>query len=187
MSGGAACLSAGCPGGPSTCPLAGARGLIGMTGPRGRGHCVQVDVDTAAACRELLERRGVRRGDPGSCLNRSWRAWDDLTSEPFVAAYMAPALTAAYDELIRPVEAIGGHRGGGGRLLPLEGRAGQRRVRHHARRTLGAVHAPVADGETGTVSRGHREFSRCQGRPVRGRDWCHETRCQEGCRRSAAR
>jgi hypothetical protein len=27
---------------------------------------------------------------------------DDLAGEPFVAAYLAPALTAAYDELIGP-------------------------------------------------------------------------------------
>ena len=64
-----------------------------------------VDADTVAACRELIwtamERRGVRRDDPGS-----WpplvEGMDDLTGGPFVAAYMAPALTAAYDELIGP-------------------------------------------------------------------------------------
>jgi hypothetical protein len=93
-----------------------------MTGVRGRGHHVRVDLDafvrdgyvavrgavdtgTVAACRELIwtamERRGVRRNDPGS-----WPAlvegMDDLAGEPFVAAYLAPTLTAAYDELIGP-------------------------------------------------------------------------------------
>jgi len=79
-----------------------------------------VDAETVAACRELIwaamERRGVRRDDPGS-----WPAlvagMDDLAGEPFDAldehyaaelgepfatAYLAPALTAAYDELIGP-------------------------------------------------------------------------------------
>ena len=69
-----------------------------------------VDAGTVAACRELIwtamEQRGVRRDDPGS-----WpplvEGMADLAGEPFVAAYMAPALTAAYDELI-----------GSGRWLP---------------------------------------------------------------------
>jgi hypothetical protein len=64
-----------------------------------------VDAGTVAACRELIwdamERRGVRRDDPGT-----WpplvEGMDDLSGGPFVAAYMAPALTAAYDELIGP-------------------------------------------------------------------------------------
>lgn len=64
-----------------------------------------VDAGTVAGCRELIwaamERRGVRRDDPGS-----WpplvEDLSDLAGEPFVAAYMAPALTAAYDELIGP-------------------------------------------------------------------------------------
>ena len=64
-----------------------------------------VDPDTVAGCRELvwaaMERRGIRRDDPGG-----WPAvaegFADLTGEPFVAAHMAPALTAAYDELIGP-------------------------------------------------------------------------------------
>ena len=64
-----------------------------------------VDADTAAACRELIwaamERRGVRRDAPGT-----WpplvAGMDDLAGEPFAAAYLAPALTAAYDELIGP-------------------------------------------------------------------------------------
>jgi hypothetical protein len=96
--------------------------LIGTTGVRGRGHDGRVDLDafvrdgyvavrgavdacTAAACRELIwtamELRGVCRDDPGS-----WpplvEGIDDLAGEPFVAAYMAPTLTAAYDELIGP-------------------------------------------------------------------------------------
>ena len=64
-----------------------------------------VDTDTVAACRELIwdavERRGVSRDDPAS--------WPplvdgiaDLSAGPFQAAYLAPALTAAYDELIGP-------------------------------------------------------------------------------------
>ncbi len=64
-----------------------------------------VDAETVAACRELIwaamERRGVCRDDPGS-----WppllQGMDDLTGEPLLAAYTAPALTAAYDELIGP-------------------------------------------------------------------------------------
>ncbi len=64
-----------------------------------------VDADTVAACRELIwaamERRGVRRDDPGS-----WpplvEDLNDLAGEPFVAAYMSPPLTAAYDKLIGP-------------------------------------------------------------------------------------
>jgi hypothetical protein len=94
-----------------------------MTGPRGQGHHVRVDVDsfvrdgfvavrravnagTAAACRDLIwtamEQRGVRQGDRGT-----WRPLVEagslgLSGEPFAAAYMAPALTAAYDELIGP-------------------------------------------------------------------------------------
>jgi hypothetical protein len=64
-----------------------------------------VDAGTAAACRELIwtamERRGVHRAEPGS-----WpplvQGMDDLAGEPFVAAYLAPALTAAYDKLIGP-------------------------------------------------------------------------------------
>ena len=62
-----------------------------------------VDAGTVAACRELIwesmERRGVRRDDPGT-----WpplvEGMGDLPGGPFVAAYTAPALTAAYDELI---------------------------------------------------------------------------------------
>jgi hypothetical protein len=64
-----------------------------------------VDADTVAACRELIwaamERRGVRGDDLGS-----WpplmEGMDDLTGGPLVAAYLAPALTAAYDKLIGP-------------------------------------------------------------------------------------
>jgi hypothetical protein len=64
-----------------------------------------VDPDTVAGCQELtwaaMARRGIRRDDPVS-----WPAvaqgFGDLTGEPFVAAHMAPALTAAYDELIGP-------------------------------------------------------------------------------------
>jgi hypothetical protein len=64
-----------------------------------------VDAETAAACQELIwaamGRRGVRRDDPGS-----WpplvEGMDDLAGEPFVAAYLASSLTAAYDELIGP-------------------------------------------------------------------------------------
>ena len=93
-----------------------------MTGLRDRGHHGRVDLDafvrdgyvavrgavdagTVAACREqiwtAMERRGIRRTDPGS-----WpplvEGVSDLTGEPFVAAYLSPPLTAAYDELIGP-------------------------------------------------------------------------------------
>jgi Phytanoyl-CoA dioxygenase (PhyH) len=63
-----------------------------------------VDAHTAAAARELiwatLAERGIRRDDRGS-----WPAHvdiGDLSGEPFASAGMAPALTAAYDELIGP-------------------------------------------------------------------------------------
>jgi hypothetical protein len=64
-----------------------------------------VDAGTVAACREqiwaAMERGGVRRDDPGS-----WpplvEGLSGLPGEPFVAAYLAPPLTAAYDELIGP-------------------------------------------------------------------------------------
>jgi hypothetical protein len=93
-----------------------------MTGVRGRDHDGRVDLDafvrdgyaavrgavdagTVAACRDLiwaaLERRGVRRDNPGG-----WpplvQGMDDLAGEPLLAAYLAPRLTAAYDELIGP-------------------------------------------------------------------------------------
>jgi hypothetical protein len=93
-----------------------------MTGPHGGGHHDRVDVDafardgyvavrgavgadTVAACQELIwtamERRRIRRDDPGS-----WpplvEGMDDLAGEPLLAAYTAPPLTAAYDELIGP-------------------------------------------------------------------------------------
>lgn len=63
-----------------------------------------VDPDTVAACREwiwaAMERRGVHRDDSGS-----WppliQGMDDI-GEALVEAYLAPTLTAAYDELIGP-------------------------------------------------------------------------------------
>jgi Phytanoyl-CoA dioxygenase (PhyH) len=64
-----------------------------------------VDADTAAACRELIwaamGRRGVRQEDRSTwtLLAAGMRG---LSGEPFTAAYLAPALTAAYDELIGP-------------------------------------------------------------------------------------
>jgi hypothetical protein len=64
-----------------------------------------VDAATAAACRDriwaAMERRGIRQDDPGT-----WPAvvegLSELAAEPLVAASLAPALTAAYDELIGP-------------------------------------------------------------------------------------
>ena len=63
-----------------------------------------VDPDTTAACRELiwagLAERGIRRDEPAS-----WPVtaqFDDLGAEPFSAAGLSPALTAAYDELVGP-------------------------------------------------------------------------------------
>ena len=63
-----------------------------------------VDVETVAACRELiwdaLASRGVRRDDAVT-----WPPLveiDDLRADPFAAAGMSPALAAAYDELIGP-------------------------------------------------------------------------------------
>ena len=63
-----------------------------------------VDPGTVAACQELtwaaMERRGIDRDDPGS-----WpplvQDMDDI-GEALVEAYLAPTLTAAYDELIGP-------------------------------------------------------------------------------------
>jgi hypothetical protein len=56
---------------------------------------------TGALTRRRRARRGIGRDD-----RASWPAlaegFTDLAGEPFVAAYMAPALTAAYDELIGP-------------------------------------------------------------------------------------
>jgi hypothetical protein len=62
-----------------------------------------VDASTVAACRQLIwaamERRSIHWDDPGR-----WpplvEGMSTLTSEPFVAAYMSPKLTTAYDELI---------------------------------------------------------------------------------------
>jgi hypothetical protein len=63
-----------------------------------------VDPATVAACREqvwhAMTERGVDRPDPAS-----WPPLvriDDLDAAPFTAAGLAPALTAAYDELIGP-------------------------------------------------------------------------------------
>ncbi|HEY3903532.1 MAG TPA: phytanoyl-CoA dioxygenase [Streptosporangiaceae bacterium] len=63
-----------------------------------------VDPDTTAACRELiwagLAERGIRRDE-----SASWPVtaqFDDPGAEPFSAAGLSPALTAAYDELIGP-------------------------------------------------------------------------------------
>ena len=94
-----------------------------MTGPCWAGHHADVDIDsfvrdgfvavrqavdasTAAACRDLIwaamRRRGVRRDDSGTWRSLVEAGSLDLSGEPFTAAYMAPALTAAYDELIGP-------------------------------------------------------------------------------------
>lgn len=63
-----------------------------------------VDPATAAACRDLiwagLAERGILRGEPAT-----WPVTaqlDDLGAEPFSAAGLTPALTAAYDELVGP-------------------------------------------------------------------------------------
>ena len=65
-----------------------------------------VDADTVAACRELIwaamERRGVSRDDPATWPPLMEGMGDHLSAGPFGAAYLAPALTAAYDELIGP-------------------------------------------------------------------------------------
>jgi hypothetical protein len=63
-----------------------------------------VDAATTAACRELtwaaLAGRGARADDRSSWP--SLAVLSDLGGGPFAAAGMAPALTAAYDELIGP-------------------------------------------------------------------------------------
>jgi hypothetical protein len=108
------CAWPGCPAGRSICGAPGNRDdWAAWPGHYGRvdldafvrdGYVAvhgAVDAGTVAACRELIwaamERRGVRRDDPGS-----WPAlvegMDDLTGGPLLAAY----LTAAYDELIGP-------------------------------------------------------------------------------------
>jgi Phytanoyl-CoA dioxygenase (PhyH) len=63
-----------------------------------------VDQETVVACRELIwaamERRGVWQHD-----RATWPVlleMDDVVAEPFAAAGTAPALVAAYDELIGP-------------------------------------------------------------------------------------
>jgi hypothetical protein len=63
-----------------------------------------VDQETVAACRELIwaamEQRGIRRDD-----RATWPVFvemNDVVAEPFAAAGSAPALAAAYDELIGP-------------------------------------------------------------------------------------
>ena len=65
-----------------------------------------VDADTAAACRDLIwtaiGRRGISQDDSGTCPPLVEAGSLGLSGEPFTAAYMAPALTAAYDELIGP-------------------------------------------------------------------------------------
>ena len=64
-----------------------------------------VDADTVAAVRELiwdsLGRRGIRPDDRASWPPLA-EGMDDLAGAPFRAAYLAPALTVAYDELIGP-------------------------------------------------------------------------------------
>jgi hypothetical protein len=61
-----------------------------------------VDAGTAAACQELiwasLAGRGIRRDDPAAWPSRA--AVTGLGAGPFAAAGLAPALTAAYDELV---------------------------------------------------------------------------------------
>jgi hypothetical protein len=63
-----------------------------------------VDARTVAACRKLtwaeMGRRGIRQEDRGTWCPLA--EMSGLSGEPFVAAYMAPALTGAYDELIGP-------------------------------------------------------------------------------------
>ena len=94
-----------------------------VTSPRWPGHHARVDVDsfvrdgfvavrqavdptTAAACRDLIwaamGQRGVRRDDRGTWRPLVAAGSLGMAGEPFMAAYMAPALTAAYDELIGP-------------------------------------------------------------------------------------
>jgi hypothetical protein len=62
------------------------------------------DTGTAAACRratwDSMNAQGIRADDPNT-----WPALAEignLTGQPFVAAGTAPALTAAYDELVGP-------------------------------------------------------------------------------------
>ncbi len=63
-----------------------------------------VDPDTVAACRELIWAGLADRGiQPGSIATWPVTAQlDDLTGEAFSAAGLAPALIAAYDQLIGP-------------------------------------------------------------------------------------
>jgi len=65
-----------------------------------------VDAGTVARCRDLiwaaLGQRGVRRDDRGTWPPLVEAGSLGLSGAPFTAAYMAPALTAAYDELIGP-------------------------------------------------------------------------------------
>jgi hypothetical protein len=126
-------------------PAAG-RAIIQVTGARGAAHNgpVGVDVDgfvrdgyvavrdafdeaTAAACQEMiwaaLHEQGIREDDPA--------AWpplariDCLHGGPLAAAATAPALTAAYDELIGPGRWTPQVHAGGAVAVrfPSEGRA----------------------------------------------------------------
>ena len=65
-----------------------------------------VDAGTVAACRDLIwtamGQRGVRQDDRGTWRPLMEAGSLSLSGGPFTAAYMAPALTAAYDELIGP-------------------------------------------------------------------------------------
>jgi hypothetical protein len=57
-----------------------------------------VNADTVVPCRELtwpaMEQRAVRRDDPGSS-SPLVHGIEDLTGEPLLGAYTAPALTAS--------------------------------------------------------------------------------------------
>jgi len=60
-----------------------------------------VNAGTVAACRDVIwtamEQRGIRQGDCGTWCPLVEAGSLGLSDEPFAAAYMAPALTAAYD------------------------------------------------------------------------------------------
>lgn len=65
-----------------------------------------VDPETVGACREsvwaAMERRGVHRDSHGSWPSLVEGLDDAAVGEALLRAYLAPALTAAYDELIGP-------------------------------------------------------------------------------------
>jgi hypothetical protein len=105
---------------------------LGLYDPRAEARRTEAVLDRSGRCCARGRRaadavsRAVARDKPVATsvvIPRQFvEGMDDLAGEPFVAAYMPVALTAAYDELIGPpvgaLSAPGGYRGGGGCAVP---------------------------------------------------------------------